>query len=60
MVLKMANEFTEKCLLEDTGHEEQKEIISRVAQLITCIPDKASRGAPISLSPQYPHLDFFS
>lgn len=54
-VLEIAKEFTGCCHSEDLSHEQLKQIISRVAQLVTAIPDKARRRAPISLSP---HLFF--
>lgn len=56
LVLQMAGEFTIDCQLGDLSHEQLKQSVSRASQLITSIPDKARRGAPASLSPQYPYL----
>lgn len=58
LVLKIAREFSGGCQFEDFGHEQLKLAISLASQLITSIPDKARRGAPTSLSPQYPYLKF--
>ncbi|KAL2465452.1 embryo defective [Abeliophyllum distichum] len=54
-VLQMVKKFAGYCHSEDLSHQQREQIISRVAQLVTAIPDKARRGAPISLSP---HLFF--
>ena len=50
----MAREFWQS---KDSTSEQLKPAVSRVAQIIASIPDKARLGAPTSLSSQYP---FFS
>lgn len=51
-VLQMVRDFCGGCQFEDLGQEQLKQVISRVSQLITSIPDKARQGAPTSLSPR--------
>ncbi|KAL3818589.1 hypothetical protein ACJIZ3_004494 [Penstemon smallii] len=55
LVLQMVREFTGDYQFEDISHNQLKQAISRVSQLITSIPDKARRGTSTSLSP---HLFF--
>lgn len=58
LVLQMAREFASGDQFKDLSHGQIKQAISQTTQLITSIPDKARRGAPTSLSPQYPsHLE---
>ncbi|XP_057970395.1 uncharacterized protein LOC131159474 isoform X2 [Malania oleifera] len=49
-VLHMAREFSFSCQSEDLAGERLKTAISRVAQLVASIPDKAQPRAPTSLS----------
>ncbi|XP_051147882.1 uncharacterized protein LOC127263012 [Andrographis paniculata] len=51
MVLQIAREFASGGQFEDVSHEQLRQTISRISQLITSIPDKARRGAPAALSP---------
>lgn len=48
-VAQIARELSTYCQ-EDLVHEELKQIISRVVQLLTSIPDKAQAGTPNALS----------
>ncbi|KAH0719745.1 hypothetical protein KY284_004775 [Solanum tuberosum] len=48
-VTQIARELSTYCQ-EDLPHEELKQIISRVVQLLTSIPDKAQAGTPNALS----------
>lgn len=57
LVCQMAREFAGGCQFEDVNHEQIKKAISAASQLITSIPDKTRRGAPASLSPQYPYFE---
>lgn len=59
-VFQIAREFAVSCQSEDISNEKLKPVISRVAQLVTSIPDKAQLGAPNSLSSQYPQPFVFS
>ncbi|PHU17212.1 hypothetical protein BC332_12907 [Capsicum chinense] len=52
-VTQIARELSTYCE-EDLAHEELKQIISRVVQLLTSIPDKAQAGTPKALSSQNP------
>lgn len=54
----MAREFGGSCQPEGLWNEQRKLDISRVAQLVTSIPDKARLGAPKSLLSQYPLVSF--
>ncbi|KAK9278448.1 hypothetical protein L1049_028013 [Liquidambar formosana] len=49
-IFRMAREFGGSCQSEDFTNERLKSTISRVAQLVASIPDKARSGAPTSLS----------
>lgn len=53
-VHRMVIEFDRDCQSEGSANESFRQIIFRVAQLITSIPDKARAGAPASLSSPYP------
>ena len=53
----MAREFGSSFQSEDFISERMKPSVSRVAQLLVSVPDKAPLGSPNSLSSQYP---FFS
>ncbi|KAM3235189.1 hypothetical protein P3L10_015225 [Capsicum annuum] len=48
-VTQIARELSTYCE-EDLAHEELKQIISRVVQLLTSIPDKAQAGTPKAFS----------
>ncbi|KAK4436919.1 Telomere length regulation protein TEL2 [Sesamum alatum] len=50
LILQMAREFAGGSQFQDLSHEQLKQAISKVSQLITSIPDKARQGAPTSLS----------
>ncbi|XAR50293.1 hypothetical protein NMG60_11004579 [Bertholletia excelsa] len=52
-VLQLAREFSASCRSEDTSIEQLKSTISRVAQLITSIPDKAQLRTSNSLSSHF-------
>lgn len=52
----MAREFGSSFQSEDSISERMKPAVSRVAQLMVSIPDKAPLGAPTSLSSQYPYF----
>ncbi|KAL0342365.1 UNVERIFIED_CONTAM: Telomere length regulation protein TEL2 [Sesamum calycinum] len=52
LMLQMAREFAGGAQFQDLGHEQLKQVISKVSQLVTSIPDKARQGAPTSLSSQ--------
>lgn len=52
-VLQMAKEFGESCKYENFV---TIPAISKVAQIVTSIPDKAQSKASNSLSPQYPYV----
>ncbi|KAM7475710.1 hypothetical protein LguiB_022953 [Lonicera macranthoides] len=49
-IFQIAREVAGSCQSEDTSNEKLKPVISRVAQLVTSIPDKAQLRAPASLS----------
>ncbi|WRX19579.1 hypothetical protein QQP08_012066 [Theobroma cacao] len=55
-VLKMAKEFSISSQSKDIINERLKSAVSRVAQIVTSIPDKARLRAPPLLSSQYPLL----
>lgn len=57
-VTQIARELSTYCR-EDLVHEELTQIISRVVQLLTSIPDKAQAGSPNALSSQYPFYLLF-
>ncbi|KAL0415777.1 UNVERIFIED_CONTAM: hypothetical protein Slati_3409600 [Sesamum latifolium] len=50
LILQMAREFAGGAQFQDLSHEQLKQTISKVSQLVTSIPDKARQGAPTSLS----------
>ncbi|KAF3668782.1 hypothetical protein FXO38_00557 [Capsicum annuum] len=52
-VTQIARELSTYCE-EDLAHEELKQIISRVVQLLTSIPDKAQAGTPKAFSSRHP------
>ncbi|XP_059657297.1 uncharacterized protein LOC132303870 [Cornus florida] len=54
-VLQMAREFGGACQSQDLNNEQLKQAVSRMAQLVTSVPDKARLRALDSLSP---HLFF--
>lgn len=54
-VLQMAREFSVTSMSEDSTNGWPRPIISRVAQLVASVPDKAGLRAPTSLSSQYPY-----
>lgn len=56
---RMVIEFARDCQSEGSANESVRQIIFRVAQLITSIPDKARAGAPTSLSSPYPFIFSF-
>lgn len=51
----MAREFSVTSMSEDSTNGWPRPIISRVAQLVASVPDKAGLRAPTSLSSQYPY-----
>lgn len=53
-VLHMAREFGVSFQSEDYINENLKSTVSRVAQMVASIPDKAQLRAPTSLLSQYP------
>lgn len=55
-VLQMAREFGGSCQSDDISTEQLNSTISRVAQLVTSVPDKAQSGTSNSLSSQYPPI----
>lgn len=54
-VLQMTREFSVTSMSEDSTNGWPRPIISRVAQLVASVPDKAGLRAPTSLSSQYPY-----
>ncbi|XP_010663036.1 uncharacterized protein LOC100256409 isoform X2 [Vitis vinifera] len=52
-ILQMAREFGSSFQSEDSISERMKPAVSRVAQLMVSIPDKAPLGAPTSLSSHF-------
>lgn len=52
----MAREFSSSSHSEDYINENLKPAVSRVAQIVASIPDKAQLRAPTSLSSQYPFM----
>lgn len=50
----MAREFCGSCQREDSFYEHLKPAVTRVAQIVASIPDKARSRAPTSLTSQYP------
>ncbi|XP_011072972.1 telomere length regulation protein TEL2 homolog isoform X1 [Sesamum indicum] len=50
LILQIAREFAGGAQFQDLSHEQLKQAISKVSQLVTSIPDKARLGAPTSLS----------
>lgn len=54
-VLQMAREFGGSCQSDDISTEQLNSTISRVAQLVTSVPDKAQSGTsilfPLSIHP---------